>query len=74
MRTVGGEIDAPVENNRISASGGTDVAMYGTPNKPFMSLRVRNDSIRPGQRASSANRHFNTMDDKSSLQENLNVA
>jgi len=53
-----------VENNRISASGGADVALYGIPNKPFMSLRVRNDSIRPGQRASSANRHFNIIDDE----------
>ena len=64
---VGGEIDAPVENNRISVSGGTDAALYGTPNKPFMSLRVRNDSIRPGQRTSSANRYFNSIDDKVSL-------
>ena len=47
------------KNNRISASGGTDVALCGIPSKPFMSLRVRNDSIRPGQRTSSANRHFN---------------
>lgn len=64
LRTVDGEIDAPVENNRISVSGGSDAALYGMPNKPFMSLRIRNDSIRPEQRASSANRHFNIIDEK----------
>lgn len=64
LQTVDSEIDAPVENNRISASGGAEAALYGIPNKLFMSLRVRNDFIRPGQRASSANRHFYAITNK----------